>query len=268
MTVEVLTGDCRDLLPTLPERSVQCCICSPPYFGLRRYLPVGHPDADREIGQEQTPTMFVEALVEVFRAVRRVLRDDGTLWVNIAPSYSGGGGASPTAPSVAHSKSGQRALQGSTTMYKGRAPADGYKPKDMIPTPWLLGLALQQDGWYLRAPIIWHKPNAMPSSVTDRPTLDYEYVLLLSKSERYHYDQQAIAEPAVQPLGTPALTGQQKQGVLRDLTASRLGTNQGPATRNARMVWSINTPMARLRPGLTPEQRQFAVMELMRRGLL
>jgi hypothetical protein len=122
-----------------------------------------------------------------------------------------------------------------------RRPSSGYKPKDMIPTPWLLGIALQQDGWYLRAPIVWHKPNCMPSSVTDRPTLDYEYVLLLSKQERYYYDQQAIAEEAVQPLGTPALTGQQKQAVLRDLTASRLGTNQGPATRNARMTWSIPT---------------------------
>lgn len=179
-------GDCLHELQTLPDESVHCCITSPPYFGLRDY------GVDGQIGLEQTPAEFVSRLVEVFREVRRVLRDDGTLWVNMGDSYAGGGGGN-------YSKSVKQTGHGEhITNVRNRGgwlDSAGVKAKDLMGIPWRLAFALQDDGWYLRQDIIWHKPNPMPESVRDRCTKAHEYLFLLSKAPRYHFDQDAIAEP-------------------------------------------------------------------------
>jgi DNA modification methylase len=182
VTVRILQGDCRDVLATLPERSVHCCVTSPPYFGLRDY---GHAG---QIGLEPTPAEYVEQMVAVFLEVRRVLRDDGTLWLNLGDSYANDGkwGGSTGGKHVA-------ALHGDTGAGRGKRTT-GLKSKDLIGIPWRVAFALQADGWYLRQDIIWSKPNPMPESVRDRCTKAHEYVFLLSKSERYHYDADAIAE--------------------------------------------------------------------------
>jgi DNA modification methylase len=156
--LEIHCGDALEVLQTLPADSVQCCVTSPPYWGLRDYGVAG------QIGLEATVEEFLSRLVEVFREVRRVLRPDGTAWVNMGDSYSWGSG---------------RAL----------------KPKDLIGQPWALAFALRADGWYLRRDIIWHKPNPMPESTRDRPTTAHEYLFLLSKSASYFYDADAIKEP-------------------------------------------------------------------------
>ncbi len=178
-------GDCLQVLRTLPDESAHCCITSPPYFGLRDY------GVDGQIGLEQTPTEFVSRLVEVFREVRRVLRNDGTLWLNIGDSYASTAPGTRNAPQPKGSKENPEQwgnLRPDLREY-------GIKPKDMIGIPWRLAFALQDDGWYLRQDIIWHKPNPMPESVRDRCTKAHEYLFLLSKSPRYHFDQDAIAEP-------------------------------------------------------------------------
>lgn len=189
MDVKILNGDCREILPTLDEQSVHCCVTSPPYFGLRDY---GEPG---QIGLEQTPEEFVAALVEVFGHVRRVLRDDGTLWLNLGDSYNAAG-------RVGH---GTRQGHKQGTNRASAAKADvcrpsvaDLKPKDLIGIPWRVAFALQADGWYLRSDIIWAKPNPMPESVTDRPTKAHEYLFLLAKSERYYYDAAAIKEPVAE----------------------------------------------------------------------
>jgi DNA modification methylase len=183
MSVSILTGDCRDLLKTLPESSVQCVVTSPPYFGLRDY------GVDGQIGLEPTPAEFVAAMVEVFEDVRRVLKDDGTLWLNLGDSYANDGkwGGSSGGKHVS-------ALHGNTNIGRGKV-STGLKPKDLIGIPWRVAFALQDAGWYLRQDIIWSKPNPMPESVRDRCTKAHEYIFLLSKSERYYFDNKAIAEP-------------------------------------------------------------------------
>lgn len=182
MTVRILKGDCRDVLRDLPDESVNCCVTSPPYFGLRDYGVAG------QIGLEQTPADFVDELVLVFSEVRRVLRKDGTLWLNLGDSYAGGGRGSGANGSKQQTNVG--ALLGPK-----KAP-DGYKSKDLIGVPWLTAFALRDAGWWLRQDIIWSKPNPMPESVLDRCTKAHEYVFMLSKSARYFYDAAAIAEPA------------------------------------------------------------------------
>ena len=186
---EILQGDVRETLRALPEKTVQTCVTSPPYFGLRDY------GVNGQIGLEQTPAEYVEQMVQVFREVRRVLRDDGTLWLNLGDSY-----ASPVKGSGGTGKS---TLVGTPNDGNGQlfAPRkfdmSGLKPKDLIGIPWRVAFALQADGWYLRQDIIWHKPNPMPESVRDRCTKAHEYVFLLSKSERYYWDAEAMQEPAV-----------------------------------------------------------------------
>jgi len=206
----VLVGDVRETLQTLPDKSVCTCVTSPPYFGLRDY------GNDKQIGLEQTPEEYVSALVDVFREVKRVLRDDGTLWLNLGDSYAGSG----RGPSGINGIGGQEKRQGfhspSVTI------PDGLKPKDLIGIPWRVAFALQADGWYLRQDIIWHKPNPMPESVTDRCTKAHEYVFLLSKSAQYYYDHEAIKEPSV------------------DLEKS-VGKRSFDGTRNKRSVWTITT---------------------------
>lgn len=190
MTVRLLIGDCRERLAEIEAGSVHCCVTSPPYFGLRDYGCGG------QMGLESTPDEFVAGMVEVFREVRRVLRDDGTLWLNIGDSYatSGCGNADASASTLAGSTQAQTLFRESAGKRDRRY---GHKQKDLIGIPWLLAFALRADGWYLRQDIIWSKPNPMPESVRDRCTKAHEYLFLLSKSPRYYFDADAIAEEAV-----------------------------------------------------------------------
>ncbi len=222
MTYQLLIGDCIEGMRTLPDQSVHTCVTSPPYFGLRDYGMAG------QIGLEDTPEAFVARLVEVFREVRRVLRDDGTLWLNLGDSYANGGRSSRASDSKAL---GAREMS--------TRPADGAKPKDLLGIPWRVAFALQADGWYLRQDIIWHKPNPMPESVTDRCTKAHEYVFLLSKSARYFFDAEAIKEPAIKEAGVSTLVSAEgKSGTLRN-DAGRIHISDG--LRNRRSVWTVTT---------------------------
>lgn len=194
---EIRQGDVLDRLREMPDESVHCCITSPPYYGLRDY------GVDGQIGLEETPEEFVGKLVEVFAEVRRVLRADGTLWLNLGDSYAGSWGAQ----SRGASDNGTSTLTGSPLSGRqiaahpkrsgktGSIPTGAnYKPKDLLGIPWMIAFALRADGWYLRRDIIWSKPNPMPESVADRPTSAHEYIFLLSKSPTYFYDAEAIRE--------------------------------------------------------------------------
>jgi DNA modification methylase len=184
-TLTILTGDALAMLRTLEDESVNCCVTSPPYWGLRDY------GVEGQIGLERTPEEFIAKLVEVFAEVRRVLRKDGTCWVNMGDCYATG--ACSVADCPGGGKQGEN-WKGMNTS-PNRMPLPGLKAKDLVGQPWMLAFALRADGWYLRRDIIWHKPNSMPESCTDRPPTAHEYVFLLSKSERYYYDEDAIAEP-------------------------------------------------------------------------
>lgn len=184
MSVRILTGDCRDVLRGLPAESAHCCVTSPPYFGLRDY------GVDGQIGLEPTPGAYVAEMVSVFREVRRVLRPDGTVFLNLGDSYAAGGMGPGSGKQLTN-----RGTSAGGHMNKPRKAPDGLKPKDLVGIPWRAAFALQADGWYLRSAIVWHKPNPMPESVTDRPTSAYEMVFLLAKSERYFYDAESIKEP-------------------------------------------------------------------------
>ncbi|WP_186211625.1 DNA-methyltransferase [Burkholderia gladioli] len=192
-------GDCRDLMRTMIADGVrvQTIVTSPPYWGLRSYLPDEHPDKAREIGQEPTLREFIDMLVGVFDLARELLADDGTLWLNMGDSYAGSRGA-PWGPSPAATEA--RAMTASRRRDDAPVPrsdvrVEGLKSKDLVGQPWRLAFALQDAGWYLRQDIIWHKPNPMPESVRDRCTKAHEYLFLLSKSPKYYFDQDAILEP-------------------------------------------------------------------------
>jgi DNA modification methylase len=182
----VIFGDCRDTMRDLKAQGVrvQCCVTSPPYYGLRDY---GHPG---QIGLEKTPAEYVAALVEVFEGVRELLADDGVLWLNLGDSYANDAkwGGSSGGKHV-------QALHGNTGIGRGKKDT-GLKPKDLVGAPWRVAFALQEAGWYLRQDVIWHKPNPMPESVTDRCTKAHEYLFLLTKSERYYWDAEAMKEDA------------------------------------------------------------------------
>jgi DNA modification methylase len=240
--VTLLHGDVLTQLQRLPTESVHCCITSPPYWGLRDYGVTG------QLGLERTPEEYVRKMVAVFREVRRVLRQDGTLWLVIGDSYSGGfGQGSPGNKS----KSNVGSFEGRVAIKR----PNGYKNKDLVGIPWLLAFALRADGWYLRQDIIWSKTNPMPESVTDRCCKSHEHIFLLTKSKHYYFDHEAIKEPAAQApaaqapaaqaLGTPRLTGQHKAnagGFTHNGTGlSTLGSNQGAETRTKRDVWRIST---------------------------
>jgi DNA modification methylase len=182
---QILVGDVLTRIAEIPDESVQCCITSPPYWGLRDY---GVPG---QLGLESTPEEYVARMVEVFREVRRVLRSDGTLWLDMGDSYATGAGSVRRCPGGGFQG---RDWTGPTTQ-PNRMPIAGLKPKDLVGIPWRLAFALQADGWWLRSDIIWSKPNPMPESVTDRPTKAHEYVFLMAKSEKYHYDAAAIRTP-------------------------------------------------------------------------
>ncbi len=256
----ILLGNCLDTLPTLPTASVQTCITSPPYFGLRDY------GVDGQLGLEPTPREFVDAMVRVFREVHRVLREDGTLWLNLGDSYANDGKWGGSSGGK-HAK----ALHGNTSI--GRTKVNtGLKPKDLMGMPWRVAFALQDDGWYLRQDIIWSKPNPMPESVRDRCTKAHEYLFLLSKSERYFFDAAAIAEPlapaSVERLSQPSLAQQRGSDRVPGKTngtmkAVRRGVGFGHGTdktererdrvvddierttRNKRSVWTIPTQPTR-----------------------
>lgn len=231
MSVDIRIGDALAELRKMPADSVDCCVTSPPYFGLRDY------GVDGQMGLETTPGEFVAGMVEVFREVRRVLRDDGTLWLNIGDTYQNAkgqsGGFDPKQPARRHLRAARpqdRALP-------------GLKPKDLIGIPWMLAFALRADGWYLRQDIIWSKPNAMPEPVKDRCTAAHEYIFLLTKSSRYHYDAGAVAEAAVSDHASG-------NGFKRDARLSFQnadGSTRGNAkawddvggTRNRRSVWTV-----------------------------
>jgi DNA modification methylase len=259
--VLIHVGDCLDILPTLPAESVQTCVTSPPYFGLRDY------GCDGQIGLEPTPDEFVAALVAVFREVRRVLRDDGTLWLNLGDSYANDG-------KWGGSSGGKHAsaLHGRTSIGRGKVQT-GLKPKDLIGIPWRAAFALQADGWYLRQDIIWHKPNPMPESVTDRCTKAHEYMFLLSKSGRYYWNAEAMRERAVaadigamdggsqrMPDGSDANDGRNFRGKrdsfkredskrAQPIPGQTVGTHRAEReesafdifTRNKRSVWTVPT---------------------------
>lgn len=229
----ILTGDCRDVLPTLPSESVQCCVTSPPYFGLRDY------GVEGQIGLESSVEEYVSELVSVFGEVRRALRPDGVLWLNLGDSYAGSWGAQGHRETPATISRNQIRNHPKRASHTGAIRAAGLKPKDLIGIPWRVAFALQADGWWLRSDVIWSKPNPMPESVADRPTKAHEYLFLLTKGERYFYDADAIAEPSVSehPSGN---------GFARPQQLSRGGRGSDEqwtptATRNARSVWTIPT---------------------------
>jgi DNA modification methylase len=197
MTVRILHGDCRQVLPSLADESVHCIVTSPPYWGLRSYLPAGHALKALEIGSEPTVEAWVATMVAVMRECRRVLRKDGTLWLNLGDSYAGDRGAA-WGPSAASAQA--RAMVDSRRRDDERIPRNdcrmpGLKPKDLVGQPWRVAFALQADGWWLRQEIIWNKPNPMPESTRDRCTKSHEHVFLLSKAERYFYNFEATQEP-------------------------------------------------------------------------
>jgi site-specific DNA-methyltransferase (adenine-specific) len=184
LNIDIYEGDCIEQLKRLADQSINTCITSPPYWGLRNY------QEDKQLGMEDTPEEFISNLVDVFREVKRVLRDDGTVWLNLGDTYCGTGHkGNYTDPKHKEGRNGQKIALNNKI--------DGLKSKDLVGIPWRVALALQQDGWYLRQDIIWHKPNTMPESVKDRCTKAHEYIFLLSKNKKYYYDYEAIKEDAV-----------------------------------------------------------------------
>jgi len=235
-------GDVRAVLPTLEAGSVHTCVTSPPYWGLRDY------GADGQLGLESTPAEYIEKMVAVFREVRRVLRDDGTLWLNLGDSYAhddkwGGATGGKHVPE----------LHGGAGLGREKT-VTGLKPKDLVGIPWAVAFALRADGWYLRSDIIWHKPNPMPESVTDRPTKAHEYLFLLAKSAKCYYDADAIAEASVKgAAGSDFHTG--KTGGHQLGRASTEPRSDDTSTRNKRTVWTVATqPYAEAHFATYPEK--------------
>lgn len=226
MAATILLGDAAEQLRTLDADSVHCCVTSPPYFGLRDY---GVPG---QIGQEAAPEEYIGRLVEVFHEVHRVLRPDGTLWLNIGDSYTSGG---------RKTRDHDEKLPARAAGQRPNTP-EGMKPKDLIGIPWMLAFALRSDGWYLRQDIIWHKPRCIPESVRDRCTRSHEYIFLLSKSERYFFDASAIKEPVAESTKI-----RMAQDIEHQAGSSRQpNKTNGPlkpagdgVTRNKRSVWSV-----------------------------
>lgn len=249
MSITIHAGDCRTILPALPSGSVRCCVTSPPYWALRDY------GVDGQIGLEATPEEYVEQIISVFREVRRVLTDDGTLWINLGDTYAQGGrgGAGHTS-----TLAGSRCNVNESRMERVARPKrpTGCKPKDLIGIPWMVAFALRDDGWFLRSDIVWAKPNAMPESVTDRPARAHEYVFLLAKSRRYFYDVDAVrvacsTDDRESPRGSNGHprthSGRRPQ---RGAHGRRGNDGNGmhmpekwnnPAGRNLRDVWTINS---------------------------
>ena len=228
--IKILQGNCLDKLKELPDQSINTCITSPPYWGLRDY------GEYKQLGMEDTPEEFVENLVQVFREVKRVLRDDGTVWVNLGDSYCGTGNkGNYTDPKHKEGRNGQKIALNNKI--------EGFKSKDLVGIPWRVAFALQQDGWYLRQDIIWHKPNPMPESVKDRCTKAHEYIFLLSKSPKYYFDNEVIKEDSAE-----SSKNRLKQNIANQKGSDRVpGKNNGNMKavggdkRNKRSVWTVTT---------------------------
>ena len=233
-------GDCREIMRrwAAEEIKVQTCVTSPPYFGLRDY---GH---EGQIGLEQTPDEYIAAMVGVFRCVRDVLADDGTLWLNIGDSYARSAGPEESKLATTHTigVGYKRVVENGGAPKKENRPPPGVKPKDLIGIPWMLAFALRADGWYLRQDIIWHKPNPMPESVRDRCTKAHEYIFLLSKSERYYFDSDKLKEPAINAgkIGG-AFKGRQGSAEYHAQPGGVGSEAKNYETRNRRSVWTVTT---------------------------
>lgn len=248
--VQVLVGDVLERLRELPDASVHCVVTSPPYWGLRDYGVAG------QLGLEATPSEYVGALVGVFREVRRVLRHDGTLWLNLGDTYiagrNGGMGKRSRVTSTRNHQAARAACQARGGGTHRRV--EGLKPKDLVGNPWRVALALQADGWWLRSDIIWHKPSPMPESVRDRPSRAHEYLFLLSKSRRYWYDAEAVrtplrdktytahGAPPRRSKGTDALGRVAAHNMARDIPERRprVDDDGNPVGANARTVWRLD----------------------------
>lgn len=233
MTITLLQGDACEMLRTLPPASVQCVVTSPPYWGLRKYT-----DDPREIGNEQTPAVYVQNLVDVFSETWRVLRDDGTLFLNLGDSY-----ANDTKWGGKTSGKHAGGLQGTTYIGRNRTQT-GLPSKSLIGLPWRMAFALQDAGWVLRNDIIWHKPSVMPESVTDRFTRDHEYIFFFSKQSHYFFNAAAVAEPSTGQTGAAAnFKRTTKDHIIPGQSAAQHRLDRKPTesrgTRNKRTVWSI-----------------------------
>ena len=216
----IINGNSLEVLKSLPDNSIDCCVTSPPYYALRDY------GCDGQIGLEETPEKYIESLCDVFSEVRRVLTPEGTLWLNIGDSYNGnkvGNTEVVKNKKVSESNDFHKKLWG------------GAKPKDLIGVPWMLAFALRSQGWYLRQDIIWHKPNPMPESVTDRCTKSHEYIFLMSKSQKYYFDYEAIQEPCADQSRTNYACGNRTNGINKDRNDNDFGErskNWKPRTKN------------------------------------
>lgn len=219
-------GPAQTCLKSIPDQTFQCCVTSPPYWGLRDY------GARGQYGLEATPRLYVARMVRVFREVRRCLRDDGVLWLNLGDTYINAKGA------AGGTDEKQSARRGFARPQDRPAP-EGLKPKDLVGIPWRTALALQADGWWLRSEVVWLKPNAMPESVEDRPSKAHEHVFLLAKSRRYHFDSSAIAEPALR--GSAGSSFVHGKTAISGLGRASRRDRAERDTRNARDVWSIPT---------------------------
>ncbi len=240
----IIVSDALKALKQIKTESIDCCVTSPPYYNLRDYGVVG------QIGLEATPEEYISKLVEIFREVRRVLKTDGTLWINIGDSYAGSGkGKNDTHTTNKNNKGAKN-----NALLQSNFKNSEIKPKDLIGIPWLLAFALRADGWYLRQDIIWHKPNCMPESVKDRCTRSHEYIFLMSKSKKYYYDSKAIMEeaatsdrsaPRVSKGTVVTNSGQRKQDDFgnRRYTGfnERYFSETAPLKRNKRDVWNVST---------------------------
>lgn len=244
MSAEIICGDALAELRKLEGESVNCCVTSPPYWGLRNY------GVDGQLGLEKTPAEYVGKLVEVFREVRRVLRKDGTLWIVIGDTYATGAGQGLRQGGKKFGKQNEIVEKGAFPVTQpNRMRLPGLKPKDLIGIPWRLAFALQADGWWLRSDCIWNKPNALPESVKDRPTKSHEYVFLLSKSRRYWYDADAIRQGFDPESERRSKRGRGKDhkytGDQRAARAQTFHTDVrhcfNPKGRNRRTVWTLPT---------------------------
>ena len=222
---KIYQGDSLGVLKTFEENTIDCCVTSPPYYALRDY------GVDGQIGLEETPEKYIERLTEVFKEVHRVLKPNGTMWLNIGDSYAGNCSVTSTG----------RCGMGKPRERIDHRVFDGIKPKDLIGIPWMLAFSLRNAGWYLRQDIIWHKPNPMPESVTDRCTKSHEYIFLMSKSQKYYFDYEAIQEEATSSKSRTkdCQYDGQKPNTMH-LKREMGGADEAYVVRNKRDVWSIN----------------------------
>ncbi len=239
-TNKIYQGDVLKVLKTFPDESVHCCVTSPPYWGLRDY------GVEGQLGLESTPEEYVAKMVEIFREVRRVLRDDGVVFLNLGDSYFGSSmtGGTNSIESSAKQKGRMFKKPSNCTPKQGKSQ---LKPKDLVGIPWMVAFALRADGWYLRQDIIWHKPNAMPESVKDRCTKAHEYIFLLSKNRKYYFDNEAIKEDAKPEsekrykstfhTGKKEISGQGRPGNASNTPGYKKWTGK----RNKRSVWTVTT---------------------------